>query len=131
VIAAAGGQPRRLTWHPGDDTPTGWTADGRGVTFVSMRETDHGRSGQLYVAALEGGLPRKQMEARFFRGMLNADDSRLAYIPFGSGYNGLFGGTAGWRGYRGGTTAAIQIMDIAAQTVTTVAGAGANNFNPV
>jgi len=55
VISVTGGQPRRLTWHPGADAPTGWTADGANVTFVSMRETDHGRSGQLYHASLEGG----------------------------------------------------------------------------
>ncbi len=131
VIPTAGGQPTRLTWHPADDTPTGWTADGSGVTFVSARETDHGRSGQLYVAALAGGLPEKRMAARVFRGVYDADDSHLAFIAFGSGYNGLFRGTAGWRGYRGGTTPAIQIMDVAAETVTVVPGARSTNFGPL
>ena len=50
VIPVEGGQPRRLTWHPGPDIPTGWTADGSAVTMVSRRETDHGRSAQLYHA---------------------------------------------------------------------------------
>ncbi len=131
VIDVGGGQPKRLTWHPGDDAPTGWTADGNAVTFVSARETDHGRSGQLYHASVEGGLPRKQMEARVFRGVYDETDSRFAYIAFGSGYNGLFGGASGWKGYRGGTTPSIQIMDLGAQTVTTVPGAGVTNFNPV
>jgi len=131
VIPTAGGQPRRLTWHPATDIPTGWTADGRSVTFVSDRETDHGRSGQLYHASLDGGLPQKRMEARVFRGVYDADDRRFAYIAFGSGYNGLFGGTSGWKGYRGGTTPAIQIMDFSAGAVTTVPGAGSTNFNPI
>ncbi len=131
VIDVSGGQPQRLTWHPANDTPTGWTADGSAVTFISTRETDHGRSGQLYHASLDGGLPRKQMEARIYRGVYDASDARFAYIPFGSGYNGLFGGSSGWKGYRGGTTPAIQIMDIESQTVTTVPGAGVTNFNPV
>ena len=131
VIDVAGGQPRRLTWHPGNDVPTGWTADGGAVSFVSTRETDHGRSGQLYHASLDGGLPEKQMEARVYRGVYDAEGRRFAYIAFGSGYNGLFGGTSGWKGYRGGTTPAIQIMDLEADSVTIVPGAGVTNFNPV
>lgn len=131
VIPTQGGQPRRLTWHPGDDVPTGWTADGRAVTMISSRETDHGRSGHFYHAALDGGLPIRQMAARIYRGVYDQDDSHLAYIAYGSGYNGLFGGTAGWKGYRGGTTPAIQIMNLREQTVETVPGAGATNFNPI
>jgi len=130
-IPASGGQPQRLTWHPGPDIPTGWNADGSAVTLVSQRETDHGRSGKLYHVSINGGLPVKQMEARFYRGSYDTEGEKLAYIAFGSGYNGLFGGSSGWKGYRGGTTPAIKIMDIKAQTVTTVPGAGATNFNPI
>ena len=130
-IPVSGGQPQRLTWHPGTDTPTGWTADGAAVTIVSARETDHGRSGQLYHASINGGLPEKQMEARVYRGSYDAQGNRFAYIAHGSGYNGLFGGSSGWKGYRGGTTPAVKIMDIKAQTVTTVPGAGVTNFNPI
>lgn len=131
VIPAEGGQPKRLTWHPDDDVPVAWTPDGSAVALVSPRERDHGRSNQLYHASLEGGLPEKQMEARIYRGTYDAEGNRLAYIPHGSGYNGLFGGSAGWKGYRGGTTPAINIMDLEADTVVTVPGAGATNFNPI
>jgi len=131
TISVNGGQPTRLTWHPGNDIPSGWTADGSAVTFLSARETDHGRSGQLYHVSVGGGMPSKRMDARVFRGVYDATDSRFAYIAFGSGYNGLFGGTSGWKGYRGGTTPAIQIMDMADQVVTTVPGAGVTNFNPI
>ena len=130
VVSVEGGQPMRLTWHPGSDIPTGWTADGSAVTFVSARETDNGRSAQLYHASLEGGLPEKQMEARIYRGRYDAADRRIAYIPFGSGYNGLFGGSSGWGGYRGGTTPAVNILDTEAQTLVTIPGAGATNFEP-
>jgi tricorn protease len=131
IIPVSGGQPQRLTFHPGGDFPTGWTADGTAVTVVSGRETDHGRSGKLYHAPVDGGPPVKQMDARIYRGVYDAEDKKLAYIAHGSGYNGLFGGTSGWKGYRGGTTPAIQIMDMKAQTVTTVPGAGVTNFNPI
>jgi tricorn protease len=131
VVPSGGGQPRRLTWHPGDDVPTGWTPDSRAVTMVSRRETDHGRSGQWYQVGLDGGLPIKQMEARVYRGKLDGSGRQLAYIAFGSGYNGLFGGSAGWKGYRGGTTPAIQILDLEKPSLVTVDGAGATNFNPL
>ncbi|PKM08382.1 MAG: peptidase S41, partial [Gammaproteobacteria bacterium HGW-Gammaproteobacteria-5] len=68
VISVDGGQPQRLTWHPAADVPLGWTSDGSAVALVSNRETDQGRSGQLYHAALAGGLPQKQMQARIYRG---------------------------------------------------------------
>jgi tricorn protease len=131
VIPTQGGQPKRLTWHPGSDVPVAWAPDGSTVALVSPREREHGRSAQLYHASLEGGLPVKQMEARIYRGTYDADGRRLAYIPHTSGYNGLFGGSSGWKGYRGGTTPAINIMDLDEESVVTVPGPGATNFNPI
>ena len=130
VISAEGGQPQRLTWHPGSDAVQGWTPDGR-VLFSSAREVNHGRSAQLWSIAPGEGYPRKEMEARFFAGDLHADGNRLAYISFGPAYNALYGGTAGWRQHRGGTTPSITVLDIAAQTFTTIPGERVNDINPI
>lgn len=130
VISVHGGQPQRLTWHPRWDAPVGWTADGRHVALVSPREVGHGRSAQLYHVSLDGGLPEKQMQARIFRGAYDADRSHLAYMAFGPAYNGLYGGSSGWKGYRGGTAPEIQIMDLEAEQVTTIAGQGASCIDP-
>ncbi len=35
VIPATGGVPRRLTYHPGNDSVVGWTPDSKQVLFVS------------------------------------------------------------------------------------------------
>ncbi|MGY6629431.1 MAG: S41 family peptidase [Wenzhouxiangella sp.] len=131
VISVDGGQPRRLTWHPADDIPVGWSADGRYVAFASRRETDHGRSAQLYHVPLTGGAPVKQMDARFFRGRWHQDGQRLAYIDFGPAYNGLYGGGAGWRGHRGGTSPSIRILNPQAESVQSIAGERVNDINPV
>ena len=131
VISVDGGQPRRLTWHPADDIPVGWSADGRAVAFASRRETDHGRSAQLYHVPLTGGAPIKQMEARFFRGRWHQDGERLAYIDFGPAYNGLYGGSAGWRGYRGGTSPSIRIFNPRTETVQSIQGERVNDINPL
>ena len=130
VISIEGGQPTRLTWHPADDIPVGWSADGSAVAFASQRETDHGRSAQLYHVPLDGGAPVKQMEARFFRGQWDDAGRRLAYIDFGPAYNALYGGSAGWRGYRGGTSPSIRILEPAAGNLKTVPGYRVNDILP-
>src|ERR1700719_109821 len=38
VMPAEGGEPRRLTWQPGQDGAVGWTPDSKRVLFVSDRE---------------------------------------------------------------------------------------------
>jgi tricorn protease len=131
VISVNGGQPKRLTWHPGSDIALDWTADGRAVAFSSARETNHGRSAQLYHVSLAGGLPEKQMAARIYRGRYNQSGSVFAYIPFVPGYNGIYGGTSGWRGYRGGTTPSITVMDMKAQTAKEIAGERVNDIEPI
>src|SRR3546814_18530367 len=70
------------------------------------------------------------MQARIYRGAWDAEGKRLAYLAFGAGYNGLFGGSAGWRGYRGGTTPSIRILDPPKNTVTALPRERVPHFNP-
>ena len=130
VIAVTGGQPRRLTWHPGTDRVVGWS-DARTVAFTSPRERRAGRSGQLYQIGIDGGLPVRKSRARVFDGAWNGDGTRFAAVPFGPAYNGLYGGTSGWRGYRGGSSPPIQIIDFARDTVETVGDPRTSNLNPM
>ena len=131
TISVDGGQPTRHTWHPGDDVAIDWSPDGSGVVFVSRRETNHGRSAQLYSVSASGGLPEKMMDARVFRGELGMDGEAIAYIPFGPAYNGLYGGSAGWRGYRGGTTPSITVMDLDENEARYIDGEGVNDLEPM
>jgi len=131
IIPTSGGQPTRLTWHPGADTVLDWAPNGNDVVFVSRRETNHGRSQQLYHVSVDGGLPEKQMKARVFRGKYDNSGDNFAFISYSSGYNGLFGGSSGWRGYRGGATPSIQIMDMRNNEVTYVEGDGVNDIEPL
>src|SRR5262249_54508729 len=39
VVPAEGGEPKRLTWHPGPDAVQGWMPDGRSIVFASSRAT--------------------------------------------------------------------------------------------
>ena len=131
TISVEGGQPTRHTWHPGGDTVLDWLPDGSGVVFVSRRETNHGRSGQLFSVSADGGLPEKMMDARIFRGELGMDGEAIAYIPFGPAYNGLYGGSSGWRGYRGGTTPSITVLDLEENEARYIEGEGVNDLEPM
>ena len=131
VIPSAGGQPKRLTWHPEYDQVLQFSSDGKSVAFASRRETVHGRSLQLYNVDLDGGLPRRIMDARIFAGRYDSSGEKFAYFTFAPAYNGLLGGSSGWRGYRGGTTPSIRIMDLKAQTMVSVPSGRVNDIEPM
>lgn len=131
IVPVVGGQPTRLTYHPGRDTVRGWSPDGREVAFTSGRETNNGRSAQLYHAKVEGGLPVRQMDARVFEVSYDANAQNIAFNTFASGYNGLHGGSAGWRQYRGGSTPSIRVMNVRSGNVTEIAGDRVNDIEPM
>ncbi len=53
-IPAAGGVPRRLTWHPSEDDVCGWTPDGKHILFCSGRAS-YSRYKKLFTIAAHGG----------------------------------------------------------------------------
>ena len=55
VTNAAGGIPRRLTYHPGPDEAVGWTPDGKKILFTSPRAS-YSYFPQLYTVPLDGGV---------------------------------------------------------------------------
>ena len=127
VVPAAGGVPRRLTWHPDPDYVCGWSPDGRRVLFASQREVGNSRSRQLYEVPVEGGLERKVMEAVAVEGAWSPDGTRLAYRPTIMAYSG----TSGWRRHRGGDTPPIWILDFANHTVEEIPHVNASDSNPM
>jgi len=58
VIPAAGGVPKRLTYHPGPDVAVGWTNDGKHVLFNSGRNSYSGFT-RLFTIGLDGGFPEE------------------------------------------------------------------------
>ena len=48
-----GGEPHRLTYHPGGDAPVGWTPDGKRILFRSMRATPRDLP-KLFTVSLDG-----------------------------------------------------------------------------
>ena len=56
VMSSQGGEPKRLTWHPGNDNVVGWTPDSKKILFTSGREA-YADFERLYTVAVDGGIP--------------------------------------------------------------------------
>ena len=61
VMAAAGGEPRRLTDGDADDLDPVWAPDGRSIAFSSARhdERDHDDASDVWIVSSDGGEPRR------------------------------------------------------------------------
>ncbi|HYI12962.1 MAG TPA: PDZ domain-containing protein [Thermoanaerobaculia bacterium] len=106
VVPASGGEPKRLTWHPQNDTVLGFTADGRSVLFASAREVHTPRFQQLFTVPVAGGAVTKLPIPTAFQATISPDGKLLAYVPLREAF-------LGWKRYRGGTTARILVVDLA------------------
>jgi tricorn protease len=106
VVPAEGGEPRRLTWHPGADLAEGWTPDGKSIMFSSTRATwAPSGSPRFWTVPAEGGVEESMPIPRAYQGKISADGSHLAYRMNNS-----------WdeerRNYHGGQNRPIWIVDL-------------------
>jgi len=127
TIPVAGGQPTRLTYHPGADQIAGWAPDGKNILFMSRREMTSGRSAQAWQISVDGGLPKKIMEAVVQDANWHKDGKLLAYQP----YNSAHRGSSGWRNHRGGSTPPIWILDPTGNSYEEIPHVNASDTNPM
>ena len=113
VVPAAGGVPKRLTWHPGRDVVQGFTPDGKSVLFTSPRAADNNRHAQLYTVPVEGG-PETALPIPYA--------SRAAYSPDGKtiAYNPNNPAHLQWKRYRGGLVSKVWLFDVASNAIDRV-----------
>lgn len=123
VMPAAGGEPRRLTYHPDADRPVGWTNDGKAVLFASARAS-HARFPRLFTIAPGGGLPEALPLPMAERGSYSPDGQSLAYEP-------LAQWQPAWKRYRGGQTDAIWIARLSDSSVEEVPRPNSNDRFPM
>ena len=72
VIPAEGGEPTRLTWHPGEDIVRGFTPAGK-VLFSSQREVFSRRHAQFFTVDPAGGVPERLPVPTGDKGALSPD----------------------------------------------------------
>jgi tricorn protease len=99
-----GGEPRRLTYHPGVDSSLGFTPDGQAVLFNSARSSYTNRFRQLHTVPIEGGFPSRLPLPSAFEAGYSPDGKKLAYTPLSDPF-------PQWKNYRGGTATRIWIYD--------------------
>ena len=123
VIPAEGGEPKRLTCHPGADIADGWTPDGKKVLFHSNRES-YADFDRVYTVPVEGGpaevLPMWRGEAAWF----SPDGGSIAYVP-----NEIW--QTSWKRYRGGQSTPIYIVRLSDLALEKVPREDSNDKHPV
>ncbi len=65
VVRSDGGEPRRLTRHPGSDWCPRWSPDGRRIAFVSQRPPAREGINDIWIVAAQGGTPLQLTHDRF------------------------------------------------------------------
>lgn len=123
VVSADGGQPRRLTFHPGNDIAVGWTPDGKDILFRSRRFS-FSDPDQLYKVPVNGGFPRELPLSRAETGSFSPDGTHIAYVP-------AFQWEPYWKGYRGGQTTPIWIANLSNSSVVKLPRENANFNDPM
>ena len=125
VVAAAGGEPRRLTYHPADGDVVCWTPDGKKIVFNSARTAFASGVVQLYTVPREGGYATQVPLARGSEASFSADGTRVAYVP-------NIQWQQAWKRYRGGQTKPIWIASLAdSGTQAVIPRENSNDFNPM
>ena len=123
VMPASGGSPKRLTWHPGQDSPLGWTPDGKKVLLVSDRDA-YADFTRFYTVPAEGGVAEALPMWRAFDGTLSPDGTRVAYVP-------NLKWQAAWKRYRGGQTTPVYIVRLSDLSLEKVTRENSNDSSPV
>ena len=123
IVSARGGEPRRLTWHPGADVAQGWTPNGE-VMFQSGREGQPTRLWKFFTVSTTGGLPKPLAVPQAYQGEMSSDGKWLAYQEIQ-----LW--DPEWRNYRGGQAQAISVVSTDTWDHKTPAWEGERQLAPV
>src|SRR6185503_15210597 len=123
VMPAAGGEPRRLTWHPLADRVVNWTPDGR-ILFRSKRSSAVQSYDRLFTIAATGGVPEELPLPAGGMSSFSADGKRIAFNPIANE-------TQYWKRYRGGTQSHIGIYDFVSKHYEEVPHTDAGDLFPM
>jgi tricorn protease len=113
VVPAAGGIPKRLTWHPGADLVLGFTPDGKSVLFASARFSNNRSYWQLFTVPVAGGEAGMLKIPYAWDADISPDGRFIAYCPFQEAFTQ-------WKNYRGGRFSRIWIFNAQSDAVEKV-----------
>ena len=122
VVPAAGGEPRRLTYHPGPNLVVGWSPDGRNLLFRSVGVLSG--TAQLYTIPAQGGFEQPVPLPTASEASYSPDGDRLAYTPVADP-------TRAWRNYRGGMTSPVWVARLSDSLAQPLPAANSNDRSPM
>ena len=124
VVPATGGFPRRVTFQSGPDVVSGWTPDGKNILFLSTRDAYSAGLARLYTVSSTGGYATALPLPMAYEGSYSPDGSHLAYrpvpMPFGT-----------WSHYRGGTSSAVWIANLADSSIERIPRQDSVDIDPM
>jgi tricorn protease len=123
AVPADGGQPKRLTYHPGPDVAVGWTPDSKHILFRSHRYS-YSDPNQLYTVPITGGFPQRIPLPMAETGSYSPDGSHIAYVP-------NFQWEPFWKSYKGGQHTQIWISRLSDLHTVRVPNLNSNENDPM
>ncbi len=123
VVAAEGGIPTQLTWHPSDAEVRGWTPDGERILFASTRETAPVPFNRLWTVARTGGPATLVNQQWGYAGSYSPDGGMLAL-------DRMSRWDSEWRDYRGGQNTPLVLLDLDTQAETLIPNEKTTDTHP-
>ena len=123
VIPAAGGIPRRITWHPDGSIAAGWTSDGKDALIVSGQTSYRDYERLFRVHADGSGVPEPLPVPTGVEASYSPDGQSMAYQP-------ITKWQAAWKRYVGGQTTPIWIVNLKTLDLVKVPRENSNDSNP-
>ena len=137
VVPAAGGDPTRLTFHPGLDrhaagAPTA-SASSSGRRAKPCRSGLPRFSSSGACRRLDGAVARARRlpMPRAFTGTYSPDGRRVAYEEFSTPFASDWYDISLWRHYRGGRTHPIRVINLADYSVEKLPWKNSNDSDPM
>jgi tricorn protease len=125
MVPIEGGEPKRMTYHPGPDLVQGFTLDSENILFTSGRSrVPNPNADQLWTVPIKGGMPTKFIVPRAINGKFSPDGKQFVFEEIDPWENEF-------RNYRGGQNAPLKIFDFQSQATEKMPWQNSRDINPV